>query len=200
MKEVVAFASWFSQGPPPALSLIEHFGDIAMDRFDVRHLMSSPPNNVSASTSRLGKSLDEDRYHDLHLETAKNKRRKVEHEEEKKEEEAKEQLEISNHRTASSESLAAAKSVSYDPSYGFECPFELPKDLVQPETEKQVCFFSRFRSVFFLHRDIFEAFGYHADSLVCNSKWPEFFKRNSETAKRQSLICIFRPRECATSM
>jgi hypothetical protein len=125
------FSAWFSDGSTP-LRLVEHWG-VSLDRFDVRHFLSSPPV-LDEHVSRLEKALDKDRYRDLFEARQKNKRRKMEPKAEKRE-----------------KGKAVIPQLAYDPTLGFECPFEgllfclsvhshakkVPQSTCIPETEKQ---------------------------------------------------------------
>jgi hypothetical protein len=140
------FPAWFSFGAPASSILVEN-GGVTMDRFDARHLLNAPVSEFSGGgTSRLDNALDELRFQDLHaaqMEAARNKRRKTEDEADRKQEPSHPPPPPPSPPPSPPSAAAAAPAPAslapqsvYDPNAGFECPFDVPREMVLPESEK----------------------------------------------------------------
>ncbi len=130
-----AFASWFSAAPSKPVRLLDCRG-VALDAFDVRHLLDRDPSAPVGNASRLDRSLDADRYGDLW--DAQDREREAEAQRKRRKIQEEEAIAVSAAAaTASAAPVPASETVAEAPPPPFDVPYEVPDDMAVPQTEKQ---------------------------------------------------------------
>jgi hypothetical protein len=130
------YQSWFSSPPAKPLKLVERRG-VTMDLFDARHLLDRDPPPPVGRETRLDSRLNGERFSDLwdaqdkarleeEEETQQRKRQKREKEEQQQREEQK--------VVGDAPPVPVAAPV---PAPLYDVPFEVPRGVVVPTTEKQ---------------------------------------------------------------